>query len=108
MLKNHGYYRVEDNGVTTCIISADNGVFQFIPPASADGEWEIKELLSEPASDAVLIDLDGDGEKELGVLSPFHGDEISIYKKGRVYTCDLRRNAVRKACVRSRTSQGCA
>lgn len=81
MLKNHGYYRVEDNGVTTCIISADNGVFQFIPPASADGEWEIKELLSEPASDAVLIDLDGDGEKELGVLSPFHGDNISIYKK---------------------------
>ena len=38
-------------------------------------------LLDTPASDAVLVDLDGDGEKELAVLSPFHGDKISIYKK---------------------------
>ncbi len=81
MLKNHGYYRVEDEGVQTSIVSADCGVFQFVPPASADGEWTIKELLNTAASDAVLVDLDGDGEKELGVLSPFHGDQISIYKK---------------------------
>lgn len=81
LLKNHGYYRVEDEGVTTSVISADQGVFQFIPPASADGEWEIRQLLDTPASDAVLVDLDEDGEKELAVLAPFHGDQISIYKK---------------------------
>ena len=57
MLKNHGYYRVRD------------------------GEWEIRKLLETAASDAVLIDLDEDGEKELAVLSPFHGNQISIYKK---------------------------
>jgi hypothetical protein len=81
MLKNHGYYRVEDEGVTTCIISADCGVFQFVPPESADGDWEIKTLITDAASDAVLIDLDGDGEKELAVLAPFHGEFIRIYKK---------------------------
>jgi hypothetical protein len=83
MLKNHGYYRVNDEGIDTCVISADCGVFQFIPPETKDGEWEIKELLSTPASDAVLVDLDGDGEKELAVLSPFHGDQISIYKQNK-------------------------
>ena len=81
MLKNHGYYRVNDEGVDTCVISADCGVFQFIPPENAEGEWEIRTLLDTAASDAVLVDLDEDGEKELAVLSPFHGDQISIYKK---------------------------
>ncbi len=81
MLKNHGYYRVEDGGLQTAVISADCGVFQFIPPETPDGSWEIKTLLDTAASDAVLVDLDGDGEKELAVLSPFHGDQISIYKK---------------------------
>lgn len=81
MLKNHGYYRVEDKGVETSIISADCGVYQFIPPEKPDGDWTIKKLLDTPASDAVLIDMDEDGDKELAVLSPFHGNQISIYKK---------------------------
>ncbi len=81
MLKNHGYYKVEENGVQTCVISADCGVFQFIPPEKEGEEWEIKTLLKEPASDAVLVDLDEDGEKELVVLAPFHGEFIKIYKK---------------------------
>lgn len=81
MLKNHGYYRIEDNGIETSVISADCGVFQFVPPEAADGEWEIRQLLDTPASDAVMVDMDGDGEKELAVLAPFHGDNISFYKK---------------------------
>lgn len=81
MLKNHGYYRVEDQGVQTAVISCEGGVYQFIPPERAGGGWEITTLLNTPASDAVLIDLDGDGEKELAVLAPFHGDQISICKR---------------------------
>ncbi len=81
MLKNHGYYRVMEDGVMTSVVSADQGVFQFIPPETPEGEWEIKQLLDTPASDAVLVDLDEDGEKELAVLAPFHGEFISIYKK---------------------------
>ncbi len=81
MLKNHGYYRIHENGMDTCVISADCGVFQFIPPETPDKDWEVRTLIDSAASDAVLVDLDGDGEKELGVLSPFHGEKISVYKK---------------------------
>ena len=37
-------------------------------------------------SEAMLIDLDGDGEEELFTMLPFHGDTIRIYKKcGNAY-----------------------
>nr|WP_024838466.1 hypothetical protein [Clostridium sp. 12(A)] len=81
MLRNHGYYRVEEEGVETGLVSFEGGICQFIPPAVKGEPWEIRELLHTPSSDAVLVDLDEDGEKELAVLSPFHGDQISIYKK---------------------------
>lgn len=81
MLKNHGYYKVEDQGVQTSVISCDNGVFQFIPPENPQGEWEIRTLITDAASDGVLVDFDGDGEKELAVLAPFHGNKVRFYKK---------------------------
>ncbi len=81
MLKNHGYYKVVEDGVETSVISCDSGVYQFYPPKKMGDKWEIIPLLNTAASDAVLVDLDGDGEKELAVLSPFHGPDISIYKK---------------------------
>uniref|UniRef100_UPI0006D29B72 hypothetical protein n=1 Tax=Clostridium sp. NkU-1 TaxID=1095009 RepID=UPI0006D29B72 len=81
MLKNHGYYKVEEGGLQTSIISSDSGVYQFIPPEAPAGDWEICRLIKEAASDAVLVDFDEDGEKELAIISPFHGDKISIWKK---------------------------
>ena len=80
LVKNHGYYRVEDEGVQTSVISAEQGVFQFIPPAQL-GDREIRTLLETPASDAVLLDLDEDGERRLAVLSRPSRDCISIYKR---------------------------
>ncbi|MBO6046587.1 MAG: hypothetical protein J6P61_02430 [Erysipelotrichaceae bacterium] len=90
MLKNHGYYRNVKEGIESAVISCDNGVFRFIPPEAIDGQWTIETLLETPGSDAVLVDLDGDGLEELAVLSPFHGERISIYhlnegKYERVY-----------------------
>ncbi len=81
LLKNHGYYRTEQGGIMSGIVSCEEGVFQFIPPADPGGEWEIKTLLTEPASDAVLLDFDGDGENELAIITSFHGDKIRFYKK---------------------------
>ncbi|MDO4633427.1 MAG: hypothetical protein Q4B01_06170 [Eubacteriales bacterium] len=81
MLKNHGYTRSVEDGVITSIVSCDSGVYQMTPPESADGEWTVKQLITDAASDAVLVDFDGDGEKEMAVLSPFHGDTIRFYKK---------------------------
>ena len=81
MLKNHGYYRVMKDGVPTAVVSCNEGIFRFTPPANGGSEWNIELLLDLPASDAVLVDLDGDGEEELCTLSPFHGEKASIYKK---------------------------
>jgi hypothetical protein len=81
LFKNHGYYRQADNGLETAVISSEQGVCRYTPPETADALWRIDTLITEPASDALLLDIDGDGENELAVLSPFHGDTLSIYKK---------------------------
>ena len=81
MLNNHGYYRVMEGDIPTSVVSCDSGVYRFTPPAKGESEWTIETLLESAASDAVLVDLDGDGEKELGVLAPFHGEKVSVYKK---------------------------
>ncbi len=79
--RNHGYTRCDRDGIPACLVAADEGVFRLIPPENADGSWHEEKLLNAPVSDAVLIDLDGDGEEELCTLAPFHGERISIYHK---------------------------
>lgn len=81
MLKNHGYCRDVMSGVETAVISCEQGVFRFIPPALSEPKWQTELLLESPVSDAVLVDLDGDGLKELCILAPFHGDKIAVYKE---------------------------
>ncbi len=80
MTKNHGYYKVMRNGLETAVISCEEGVYAFTPPETPDKEWNIEQLISDPASDGVLLDLDGDGREELAVISPFHGENIYIYR----------------------------
>lgn len=79
MPRNHGYYRVMDGEIPHCIISAENGIFRFTPPAQAGADWEIKKLAEDASSDAVLVDFDGDGKLELGTIAPFHGNKVRIY-----------------------------
>ena len=40
------------------------------------GAWQ---LCAVPSSDSILADLDGDGQEELGCISPFHGNGLTIY-----------------------------
>lgn len=81
MCKNHGYYRVTKNGKMSSLVCSESGVFHFYPPTEKKESWTIETLLDTPASDAILIDLDGDGKEELLVLSPFHGDTVCIYRE---------------------------
>lgn len=82
MLKNHGYSRILADGEDASLVCAGNGVFRCCPPKERGGEWTVEQLLDTPASDAVLADLDGDGKEEMVVISPFHGDEITVYRPG--------------------------
>lgn len=78
--KNHGYCRIEEEGKQAALIACENGIYEFLPPEGEEG-WEIRKLSDQPASDAVFADFDGDGERELGVIAPFHGNKVSILKK---------------------------
>lgn len=80
MLKNHGYYRVVEHGEVSALVCSAEGVFRCWPPRHAGESWTVTQLLDTPASDATMIDLDQDGVMELVVFSPFHGDEIRIYR----------------------------
>ena len=80
LFKNHGYYRINQNGIPSSLISSDNGIYLFQPPECKDDNWHIKQILDLPTSDCVLLDIDNDGKEELITISPFHGNEISIFK----------------------------
>ena len=80
LTKNHGYTKDVHGGAETAIVSAENGVFRFTPPDAPDGDWKIERLIDTPASDAIMADLNGDGKKEMLVISPFHGDFLAIYE----------------------------
>jgi len=79
-LKNHGFYAAPDRSFA--LVSTDEGVFKYVPPAQAGAEWTITKLISDPTSDMVPVDFDGDGKDELLTLSPFHGDTVRVYKEG--------------------------
>lgn len=87
LLKNHGYYKLNQDGLISSLVTSEYGVLQITPPEEEGAPWSIQQLITDATSDATLIDLDGDGEAELITLSPFHGERIRIYKKeAGVYT----------------------
>ncbi len=79
VLRNHGYWRGEEDGREFALVCSEEGVERLDPPEAPGGEWRFTKLLDVPASDAVLMDLDGDGERELAVITPFHGDTFTVY-----------------------------
>ena len=81
MMRNHGYGLFVENGIESALIACDSGIYQAIPPVNPQESWEVRHLIREASSDAVLLDFDGDGDLEIGSFSPFHGDFLYIYKK---------------------------
>jgi len=80
LTKNHGYYRSYEDGQPFALVSSDNGIFKVKPPQGENPDWQVEKILDQASSDATLIDLDGDGKPELVTLSPFHGDDLNIYR----------------------------
>lgn len=76
-LKNHGFYTSPDQSFA--LVSTQDGVFQYTPPSSKNGEWDICCILQKPVSDIAQVDFDRDGKAELLVFSEFHGEELSVY-----------------------------
>ena len=79
LLKNHGYCKVSHGGHDAGLVACEEGTFLFDPPAVRGGSWEVTQISSVPSSDSVLMDFDGDGKEELGMISPFHGSSLTIW-----------------------------
>lgn len=81
LTKNHGFTLCQEGGDTFAVVGSENGALKVTPPQTPEGEWQTELLLSSPVSDMLYLDFDGDGERELLTLSPFHGDELTIWKR---------------------------
>ena len=79
MLKNHGYSKISHGGHDAALVACEEGTFIFDPPMVAGGEWDVTQVSPVPSSDSVLMDFDGDGKPELGMISPFHGNSLTIW-----------------------------
>lgn len=91
MHRNHGYCRTTLGDEEWILTACDEGVFRVVPPEDDRQPWKTIRLMDAPASDVAVCDLDGDGKPELVVISPFHGDEVGIYREdGGAYACAFR------------------
>lgn len=80
LFKNHGFMKCREQDYDFAVVGTENGIYKVVPPQK-EGEWAYEKLLDIPASDMLYLDFDGDGERELLVLSPFHGDTLNLWKK---------------------------
>lgn len=81
LFKNHGFNKGEYNGNACVYVASEEGVLAVTPPHGDVSEWTTEQIFTHPVSDVAAIDIDGDGELEFALLSPFHGAEIDIMKK---------------------------
>ena len=75
---NHGFCTASIGGREAAFTTSKEGAFAWFPPHEGSG-WIRRQLLSFPASDIAVSDIDGDGHEELAILSPFHGNRCSVF-----------------------------
>lgn len=77
--RNHGMAKARFGGEELLFVSGDKGIFSV--QAQGNQTWEVKAVFEKEVSEMTFIDLDGDGQKELVTIEPFHGTELNIYKR---------------------------
>lgn len=78
LLKNHGFFRRSVNGVDSAVVSAEQGVFLISPPSGSISDWSVELLTDIPSSDAVLYDINQDGQEEIVLFESFHGSSLRV------------------------------
>ena len=79
MLRNHGFSKAVWGGHEAAVVGWEQGAVRMEPPGGRGGGWTVTNPLPVASSDAVLMDFDGDGQLELGLISPFHGNSLTIW-----------------------------
>jgi hypothetical protein len=79
--KNHGMHVTKLQGKPIVLIAGEQGLFSIEVPEKRDCPFRSRQLLDHEISDMVAFDIDGDGQKEIVTIEPFHGDRLCIYKR---------------------------
>ncbi len=81
LTKNHGFNRGRWKGQDVVFVASEEGVMAVMPPIKGEN-WATEQIFNHPVSDVAAIDIDGDGELEFALISPFHGNQMHIMKQG--------------------------
>lgn len=92
--RNHGMQVGSFAGQACVFIAGDEGLFALHIPRPGLSEWKTTHILDYPISELYPADLDHDGEDEIAVIEPFHGNAMSVYKNSKgtwtkVYSAEL-------------------
>jgi len=79
--RNHGMKPGTYKGQDCVFITGDEGLFALIIPQPGSSQWQSILLVDQAISEIYVADLDGDGQDELAVIEPFHGNALSVYKE---------------------------
>lgn len=77
---NHGFCKGTWSGREAAFTASREGVFVILPPESRESDWIIEQLIDQPASDIAVADVDSDGNMEIAVILPFHGDQLKVFR----------------------------
>ncbi|MEG0469881.1 MAG: hypothetical protein RR562_08230 [Longicatena sp.] len=79
LFRNHGYWKDMDENCG--YFGSDQGILKVMPPKELGGQWRVESVLQGEIGEIATVDIDGDGNKEIMTIEPFHGNTIKIYKK---------------------------
>jgi len=79
--KNHGLHHASIDGRDTLFVGGSQGLIALSIPSKPDGIWERQTILAREVSEVYAADLDEDGQQELVTIEPFHGNQLSVYKR---------------------------
>lgn len=79
--KNHGYWRGGTAEEPCAYFGCEQGSWRLVPPEQRGQPWQQEKIFDAPVSDMAFCDIDADGEEEMAVIAPFHGEYFRIYKR---------------------------
>jgi hypothetical protein len=102
--KNHGFCTARHGAGECAYLCCEEGVYRVLPPGAGGADWSVHQILSIPASDIAAMDIDDDGEDELAIIQPFHGNRFSIYRRQgdeyrEIYAYPVRQDFYHAVCA---------
>ncbi len=83
--KNHGmdFARLGDTDRGGYLLSAMEGLFYMKIPADPNDDWQLETIAQGEHSDGFAYDWDGSGVPQVFAISPFHGNKVTVYRRGQ-------------------------